>query len=67
MDVIVDGYEDKERKLHPPKPNKVFISHAEKDTKIVKLQRLILKEIIYYQSLQKIVLYNNPMQKNQRN
>ena len=24
MDVIVDGYEDKERKLHPPKPNKVF-------------------------------------------
>ena len=35
MDVIVDGYEDKERKLHPPKPNKVFISHAEKDKKIV--------------------------------
>lgn len=35
MNVIVDGYKDKEKKLHPPKPNKVFISHSGEDKKIV--------------------------------
>ena len=35
MEVILEGYQDKERLLYPPKPNKVFISHAEEDKEIV--------------------------------
>ena len=35
MNVILDGYEDKERKLCPSKPNKVFISHAGEDKDVI--------------------------------
>lgn len=35
MNVIVEGYEDKEKTLYPSKPNRVFISHSGEDKKIV--------------------------------
>lgn len=35
MYVIVEGYEEKEKALHPSKPNRVFISHSGEDKEIV--------------------------------